>query len=175
MSPSPKGEDVGYTTTIDALHMADANLLPLRLKRDRGIYALVEGPLIIGNRTSPAGWIRVGIGDPVVQRISGYFGTGLVASGLFPSRQENQAGVSINVANVEDPNQPLDYTPSRRAESAMELTNKFQLRDWFAVQPDIQYIIRPNGDPGVRNALVLGFRCNVALTRNAVRMVSSGS
>jgi porin len=165
----------GYTAGLDAFHETDAAGNPLRRQRDRGAYGLVEGPIYVGERSSLAGWIRGGVADPVVQRISGYLGAGLVASGLIPSRQEDQAGLAVNHAIVDDPSVSAGGHSRHHAETAFEVTYKTQLRDWLSVQPDLQYIVRPNGDPRIANALVVALRFSVALTRNLVRKVAPSS
>jgi porin len=162
-----------YTAGLDALHEFDEASNPMHLKRDRGLYGLIEGPIHVGERSSLAGWIRAGIGDPVVQRVSGYIGMGLVISGLFPSRREDQAGFAINHAIVDDPSLPAGAPPTKKAETAFELTYKTQLRDWLVIQPDFQYVVRPNGDPRISNAVVLALRFSIALTHKFVRQISS--
>lgn len=164
-----------YTHRLEALHPLDATGNAIGPHHDRGAYALVEGPIRVGERSSLAGWIRAGIADPVVQSISGYVGAGLVASGLLPSRPEDQAGLAINHAIVDDPSAPLPGPARHRAETAFEVTYKAQLRDWLSIQPDAQYVLHPGGDPRRANALVLAVRFNVALTRNLVRKVAPAS
>ena len=44
----------------------------------------------------------------------------------------------------------------------MELTYLIQATSWFAVQPDLQYVIHPNTDPTIPNALVFTLRFEVA-------------
>jgi porin len=161
-----------YTAGLDALHEFDEAGNPLHFARDRGLYGLIEGPIHVGDRSSLAGWFRAGIGDPVVQRVSGYFGLGLVASGFLPSRHEDQAGFAINHAIVDDPSLPAGVPRAKHAETAFEFTYKTQLRDWLAIQPDLQYVIGPNGDPRIPNAVVLALRFSIALTHNFVRQIS---
>ena len=80
----------------------------------------------MGERTSLAGWVRAGIADPVVQRISAYVGLGLVASGLIPSRGNDQAGIALNHVIVDAPSVALGSPPGRHAETALEATYKLQ-------------------------------------------------
>jgi porin len=44
------------------------------------------------------------------------------------------------------------------AETAMELTYLAQVASWFAIQPDVQYVIQPNTDPRLHNATVVQLR-----------------
>ena len=48
-----------------------------------------------------------------------------------------------------------------RHETALELTYRAQITDWFGLQPDIQYIINPGLDSELDNAFVYGFRFDV--------------
>jgi porin len=52
--------------------------------------------------------------------------------------------------------------PVNRAETAIEATYLAQINDWLAIQPDIQYVVRPNTDPTVKDALVLQLRMELA-------------
>ena len=162
-----------YTAKFDALHLNDPLGDPFRTARMRGAYALVEGQIISaasGGHTV-SGWVRAGIGDPVVQRITGYVGAGLVGTGLLKGRDEDQAGISIAHAIVDEPNLAPDAPPAKRAETAFELTYRVQARDWLSIQPDLQYVVHPNGDRVIPNALVIGLRLNVNLTKNLIRAV----
>ena len=47
------------------------------------------------------------------------------------------------------------------AEVAVELTYRFVLTDWLALQPDIQYIVNPGTDPTLSNALTLAIRAEL--------------
>jgi porin len=42
----------------------------------------------------------------------------------------------------------------------LELNHRFQLGTWCYVTPDIQYIINPNGQSDINDALVLGFEAS---------------
>ena len=49
-----------------------------------------------------------------------------------------------------------------RTESAFELTYSDRVIGPLTLQPDLQYIIRPGGDRGVKNALVATLRLALA-------------
>lgn len=153
-----------YSSPLDDIDEAS----PRKLRHlSAGLYGLIEGPIFTSETRSVSGWIRAGIGNPEVQRIGAYTGGGLVVSGLLPSRPEDQAGISLNHAILR---RPLPGG-GRSAETAVEATYKTQLKDWLSVQPDAQYVIRPNGDPHDANAVVVGLRFSVNLTRNLLRHI----
>lgn len=111
-----------------------------------------------------SGWIRAGLGDPVVQRICGYLGGGVVYTGLVAHRAQDQAGVAVNHAIVLasiDPNSP---SVGKRSETAFELTYRYNATDWLAVQPDTQLIVHPAGSQPT--AFVVGVRFSLTLTKN---------
>ena len=162
-----------YTAKFDALLLKDPEGDPIRTARMRGSYALVEGQILgaASGVGAVSGWVRAGLGDPVVQRITGYVGFGLVGTGLLRGRKEDQTGISIAHAIVDEPNLPPGMPPAKRAETAFDLTYRAQARDWLVIQPDLQFVLHPNGDRTIPSALVIGLRFNVNLTKNLIRRV----
>lgn len=158
-----------YSAAFGALHRFDAEGQPLRLQRERGAFAMVEGNL---TRTGAegerglAGWVRLGEGDPVVERISAYLGTGLVYTGPLARRPGDQIGVSVNHALIDEPGLSSPRTEGHLGETAFELTYRYLASDWLAVQPDAQVVVHPGGDPAIPTAWVIGLRFNVTLTRS---------
>ncbi len=165
-----------YTADFDALHRRDPQGNPQQTARMRGFYGLIEGQ-IVGGATgrNVSGWVRLGLSDPVVEREAGYAGFGLVATGLFKGRAEDQAGISVNHAVLDEPGLPLNALPAKRAETTIEVTYRVQARDWLTVQPDLQYVHRPNGDPAIASAMVIGLRLSVNLTQNLVQQIKGGN
>ena len=157
-----------YTALFGALHRFDANGNPIRLQRERGAYGMVEGTLTHAGKSGERGlsaWLRLGLGDPEVERISGYIGTGVVYTGLLAARASDQIGLSINHAIVDQPNLLDPAQEKHSAETAFELTYKYNANDWLAIQPDAQLVVHPNGDPAIPTALVIGARLNVTFTK----------
>jgi porin len=87
--------------------------------------------------------------------IVNYIGGGLVYQGLIPRRDEDIAG--LGVAHAVFSNQ----LPDQDHETALELFYKTQLNPWIVVQPDLQLIMKPNGDGN--DALVAGLRFEAVL------------
>jgi porin len=46
----------------------------------------------------------------------------------------------------------------RRSETTLELTYLAQFGSHLAVQPDLQFVMNPNTDPAIKNALVFMLR-----------------
>ena len=163
-----------YSARFDALHRFDANGTPLREQRGRGAYATVEAPLKKEHDDEErglSGWVRVGWADPVVERITGYVGGGLVYTGLLRSRKADQVGVAISHAIVDDPVTPDPLIAHRSSETALEFTYRYNANDWLALQPDAQFIVHPSGDRTAGTAFVVGLRAGITLTRGLLRAV----
>lgn len=154
-----------YTAAFDALDRVDATGKPQRLRASQGAYAIIEGDLIAPADGKPSlrGWLRGGVADARVNRIAGYLGGGLVISPGFGGHAGDSAGVSVMHASFGG--------AARRAEpglhggeTTIEATYRAVLPWGLAVQPDLQYVIHPGGNPGVRDALVAGVRLTLAVS-----------
>ena len=84
-----------------------------------------------------------------------YFGSGMIYKGLLRCRDDDLLGAGV--AHLIFSNR----LPGQTYETAIELFYKAQLSPWAMVQPDLQYIARPNGDG--RDAFVFGLRFEVVL------------
>jgi porin len=47
------------------------------------------------------------------------------------------------------------------SETVLEANYLVQISQWLSVQPDVQYIVRPSGNPAIKDALVLKLRFEV--------------
>ena len=82
-----------------------------------------------------------------------YFQSGLVYTGLIPSRDKDLAMVSIGYGAY----QGGMYSPSKSYTAVLEGGYRLQINGWSYVQPFVQYFSRPAGSQDVANATVLGF------------------
>jgi porin len=63
------------------------------------------------------------------------------------------------------------YVPARGGETFIEATYQYQLKPWWQLQPDLQFVFNPGGglaDPNtpdhrIGDEFVLGFRTNITL------------
>jgi len=76
--------------------------------------------------------------------------TGLTYQGMFPGRERDMAAFAVIIGKFSD------KLPEQSQETVLELNYRFQAGPWFHITPDIQYVINPNGDNTIRDALVLG-------------------
>jgi porin len=106
--------------------------------------------------------------------INFYADDGLVYKGLIPRRPDDKIGIAAMFARVGDNARGLDadtaffssnpFFPVRSSEAVIEMMYQAQIKPWWMLQPDLQYVINPGG--GVlnsdgslrRNALVIGVR-----------------
>ena len=86
-------------------------------------------------------------------------GAGAVLAGPFEQRRQDELGLAIAMARNGRPYRQQEAPrPTTAIERSIELSYLAQANNWFAVQPDLQYVIHPGTDPTVRNALVFTLR-----------------
>lgn len=133
---------------------------------NRGGYALIEHRLRGAYGDDPqglAGWLRFGLADPRFNPIVSYLGAGIVQTGIG-KRRADQIGIAVAVANFSARSQQAlaqAGTPSDAREVILEATYKFAIADWLSVQPDLQYVINPGGQPAIGDATVIGLRFRI--------------
>lgn len=95
---------------------------------------------------------------------------GLHYQGLLPSRDEDIAGLAVVAGQIgqnirraaRDENFFTDSNnPIPDHEVVVEATYRVQLKPWWFVQPDLQYIIHPGGSDAISDALVVGVRSGI--------------
>jgi len=77
--------------------------------------------------------------------------TGLVYQGLPPNRNRDVTALCFILGHFSE------KLEGQSDEMILELNHRFQTGPWCYITPDIQYIINPNGQSNIDNALVLGF------------------
>jgi porin len=131
-----------------------------------GAYVMVDHPVARNAdgsaRTSV--FLRFGVseGDTSPYRAAG--SVGVNANHLFAGRPDDVLGLGFSWGTLSakyravsaDAGEPLDT-----AETAIEVTYAARFGQHFTLQPDLQYIHRPSGDPAIKDALVLGVRGQV--------------
>jgi porin len=104
---------------------------------------------------------ELGFGDSRVNRFGFYAGGGLLFSGLFPALENDELGLAIAIARngshfIEL--QRRDAVPVTGTETTVELTYLLQIGKHLALQPDLQYVMRPGTDPTRKDALAVALR-----------------
>lgn len=93
-----------------------------------------------------------------------YFDTGIVYTGLIPTRDEDQLGLAFGYAQLTNgARQTLEAEGSKGvgAEMVLEVTYQAVITPWLTIQPDAQYIINPGGTQDLGNAFVIGARAAI--------------
>ncbi|MFP4527469.1 MAG: carbohydrate porin [Candidatus Kapaibacterium sp.] len=132
-----------------------------------GFYAIMEQELFAEKLDAGQGlglYARIGVADDLENQMNYFIGGGLVYTGLFSGRDEDQIGIAIASGH----NSYL-YRNSRRMageivdpfEHNLELTYKYQLTPYLALQPNIQYCISPTDLEAPAEVLVGGMRLEV--------------
>jgi porin len=132
-----------------------------------GAYAIGDAMVY---RDAAAHRVRVfaqaGLGDPRVNRFGLYTGGGLSFAGAICGRENDQIGLAVaaarNGSHFVDQQRSVGQHVGR-VETTLELTYLAPITSWLSIQPDLQYVINPNTDPGVPNALVGFIRIELAL------------
>lgn len=138
---------------------------------NRGAYLLVERHLLrtrggVADDVKPglAGFLRLGFAQGRINPIGRYVGGGLVHTGLFRRERDDRLGVTVARAAFGRPYRravAAGGTRTDRGETVVELTYRTPLTPWLTIQPDLQYVADPGGDPAVRDALALGLRAEI--------------
>lgn len=111
------------------------------------------------------GWFgRIAFAPPDRNYVDFYFDTGVVYTGLIPTRDADQAGLAFAYAQASGgaQNQIAEGGDAPAgAEMALEATYSAQITPWLAIQPDLQFIINPGATRNTPNAFVIGCRSTI--------------
>lgn len=158
-----------YTTDLEDVAATRADGKPVVRGGSSGLYGFVEASLYAepgGFGQGLAGYLRLGRADADTNRFGGYYGAGLVYTGLLPGRDRDMAGFGIssavNGAPFRDRQRQLGAGVDT-AETVFEWTYRAELRPSISLQPVIQYLLNPDTDPGLRDSLALGLRIGIDL------------
>ncbi len=103
------------------------------------------------------GFFRLGAADGAINMFDRFASAGLVYTGPFAQRPEDQLGLGVAAAFASD--NYRDATPlTDKAEVAVELTYSAAITPWLQLQPNLQYVVNPSLDPFTENALAVGMR-----------------
>lgn len=134
---------------------------------NRGIYLIGEKMLYAEDQNGQGlgGFFQLGIADDDLNQIATYWGAGLHYTGLLPGRDSDIIGLAV--AHAESGDEFLRYSETtlgndvEHSETAIELTYRSEVTPWLAVQPNAQYVLNPNMDEAVDDALQVGVRLEV--------------
>jgi porin len=107
-------------------------------------------------------FFQLSFADSENNQIDQYFGLGLSYKGLLPGRSGDTLSMGVAHARNGDEFRAVESS-FERAETALELNYRIEVTPYFAITPDIQYVINPGTDPDLDNATVLGARFEMAM------------
>ena len=157
-----------YTSRFDEQLRVNAAGAALRSRGNNGVYALIETRLwssADGAGRSLDAYARFGTAEGRLNRFDQALALGVVGTGVFPARPEDQLGLGLatprNGSTYRAVSDLLGEQIDAR-EYALELTYRTQIADWLVLQPVVQHIVNPNTDPAHDDALAVALRFELA-------------
>ena len=153
-----------YTATFDDLRDQESEGRPVRHRGSAGVYVLADELVhrsAAQSRRQINVFAQLGLGDSRVNRFGFYAGGGLVFSGLFPALENAELGLAVAIARNGSQFLELqrqEAVPVTGTETTVEITSLLQIGKHLALQPDIQYVLRPGTDPTRKDALAVALR-----------------
>lgn len=164
LNPEIKGHAGQYKTGF-WLHSGDKEELPISEDEDytprtfgsnKGFYIAAEQNLY-QEKKDPSQGLGIlgqyGWSPQNRNEITNYYGVGLKYNGLIPKRDSDEIGIGLASVHFSNRSELMN---NQKSESVIEIYNKIQLTPWFALQPDLQLVIHPNGNEKSTN--VFGLR-----------------
>uniref|UniRef100_UPI00333FAE7F carbohydrate porin n=1 Tax=Castellaniella defragrans TaxID=75697 RepID=UPI00333FAE7F len=149
---------------------------PLDHKGNWGLYGVVDQTVWKGDASSVSVFLRGGFSPANRNLISYYADGGIGLKGPFASRPDDLLTLGVAYAKISrdavaaDRDAALFDDPYavRSSEVVYELNYTAQITPWWTLQPDLQYIVRPNGgqdpdDPtrSLNHAFIVGLRTTI--------------
>ena len=180
-------DDQRYDVSGVSLANPASSGIPAKHRGDFSLYAVAD-QMLWRNAGDPNNTLNVFariMGTPQNDRnlIRFSMNAGLVYHEPFRNRADDTFGVGMgyvrvssaisgydrDVARFATQADPDSFNLFRHTETYVEVTYQYQLRPWWQLQPDIQYVFMPGGgvvDPEnpaqrIHNELVLGLRTNI--------------
>jgi porin len=162
---SPGTVKAGYwknTGAFEDLSSVDSAGNPAIRKGDQGFYVVADKTIYATNEGQGlAAFLQLSSApNKNINEFTSYFGGGLKYTGLIPSRRQDEAGIAIARALV---NEKLLIDSGRgTAETTLELTYRAVINGHFAIQPDMQFVFAPGAASTRKNAVVAGMRIELS-------------
>ncbi len=131
---------------------------------DTGGYLVVDKMLYREKEDEGLGFfLQFGSNSKDVNEVNTYVGAGIHYRGLIPGRDQDEAGIAVAHAIVNEDLVNASSGGRDDFETAIEATYKAQITDEINIQPDIQYVVNPGAATNVEDAWVFGMRFKMAL------------
>ena len=151
----------------------DPTATPLGHKGNYGLYGVADQMVWRGHESSLNLFARGGFMPSDRNLVSYYVDAGLGLKGALPGRPDDTLGFGVAYARISKDvaSADQDTAPAvvvRDYEMVFELNYAYQIAPWWTVQPDLQYIVHPNGGQNpndatlrLENAFVAGVRSTI--------------
>lgn len=131
-----------------------------------GEYALAESYIFRkpGSNRGLMAFARMGIADREVDRFNYSYSVGLDFKGILRTRAKSELTFGIADAHLSPVYRhalTAQGIASNVSEMALELTYRDYLKPWISLQPDLQYIINPDGLKNRQNSTIFGIRTEI--------------
>lgn len=162
----------GYTIRekdqLDVANIDAGNIAgPARKRRQHGGYLLGERTLIrMDEDRFLSAFGRYAWTDGDSSPLGSALNLGIHVKGPLTSRPDDILGLAWSRAGASSrwrAAQAVAGVATDRAETALELTYRYVVTPWFAIQPSYQRIVNPGAMNGVPNSRVVGARFEFAL------------
>lgn len=150
-----------YSATFDDMSDVDSLGNPLH-RKSSGMYFLTERTLMTEKKHPShglSGFFRLGSASKDIHQADWTGSLGLRYKGLFEGRDNDIAGIAVTVNHTSHKYRALNNSDNH--ETDLEINYRAQIRSWFALQPNLQYIVNPNMDPAVQNVWIIGARVEI--------------
>ncbi len=135
------------------------------LSGNSGFYLMGEYKILENGGIEDKGlnvFSRLGFSNSKINRFVSYLGFGAVYNGLIPGREKDQLGLAFaGVYNGREyiSLQKTNNVKTANSEMNIELSYLYNVFPWLSLQSDFQYVIHPDANPLIKNALAAGLRC----------------
>jgi porin len=181
---SERFSDLRFDTNGLSLARPASNGVPASHHGNFSPYAVAD-QMLWRNASDPNNTLNIfarAMGTPLDDRnlIRSSVNAGLVYHEPFRNRPDDTLGIGMGYTHVSNhaagydndvamDASPGSYNPIRSSETYVEATYQYQVRPWWQLQPDLQYVFNPGGgivNPNaparrIQNELVLGLRTNI--------------
>ncbi|WP_238542362.1 carbohydrate porin [Sphingomonas sp. PAMC 26621] len=151
-----------YTKRQEDIRLIGANGLPAKAVSE-GAYLLIDQPVTSSTARGPAIslFARIGLSDGATTPFRGGWQFGTLVGKVFPSRPNSQFSIGINRGQLSERyranSADAQFTLSH-GETGVEATYSDQVTPYLRLQPDLQYVVHPSGNPAARDAIIVGLR-----------------
>lgn len=154
-----------YTTPLRSWPQVNRpSVVPVASRGTVGAYLLAEGRVLREPGSGDQGlsaFMRLGWAHAETNRFSQYVGAGLVYTGPVPGRGTDRVGLAVARAINGDPYEAAQRRAGRAvtdAETNLEATYAAPVTPWLTLTGDLQYVVNPNTNPAIPDALLGGIR-----------------